>query len=57
MRRSRSKAQHHLSDEFCITCRHAETVDVLAGSVYCDVLRKTIGAWCVRCESYKKVRE
>lgn len=44
-------------DDFCITCKHADRVDVLAGSVYCDVLKKTIGAWCVRCEDYKKVRE
>lgn len=44
-------------DEFCVSCKHADVVDILAGSVYCDVLNKTIGAWCIRCDHYKKVRE
>lgn len=41
-------------DEFCIMCKHASVTNVIGGEVYCDVLQKTIGAWCVRCESYKR---
>lgn len=44
-------------DEFCIMCTHASVTNVLDGEVYCDVLQKTIGAWCIRCDEFRKVRK